>query len=120
MTSMFQTYFLANCAIMVPDEEVQIVTAASNKRSRCQKIEYPDDGILKITVHMIGINGSQEYTKSQRSTSHTLEYASSILNDVDDNDPSANILPPSIRALDLHIIVINFSARMPWQASMRS
>ena len=57
---------------------------------------------------MICINASQEYTKSQRSTSHTLEYASSILNDVDDNDPSANILPPSICALDLHKIVINF------------
>ena len=93
---------------MVPDEEVQIVTAASNKRSRCQKIEYPEDGILKITVHMIGINASQEYTKSQRSTSYTLEYASLILSDVDDNDLSANILPPSIRALDLHKIVINF------------
>ena len=95
---------------MVPDEDVQIVTV-SNKRSRCQKIDFPVDGSFKITVHVIGINQNQEYTKCQRSTQHILEYASSILSDINDNDPSQNVLPPTIRAEELHKIVINFFAQ---------
>ena len=87
---------------MVPDEDVQIVTV-NNERSRCQKIDFPVDASFKITVHVIGINQNQEYTKCQRSTQHILEYASSILIDINDNDPSQN---PTIRAEELHKIVI--------------
>ena len=99
---------------MVPDEDVQIVTV-NNKRSRCQKMDFPVDGSFKITVHVIGINQNQEYTKCQRSTQHILEYASSILSDINDNDPSQNVLPPTIRAEELHKIV-----RMLAQALTRS
>ena len=92
---------------MVPVEDVEIV-AVRNKRTRYQKIDFPTDGILKITVQLIGINPSQEYVRTQRSTEHTLEYASSVLDNVNDISPSLNSTLPIIRAEELHKLIVNF------------
>lgn len=92
------------------NEEIVVVPTAGKKRSRAQKVDFPTDGILNIVVHIISVNATMQYIKSQRNTSYTLEYASSILNNVNDVDPSLNASLPTITARELHKIVVNFFA----------
>lgn len=93
------------------DEEIVVIQpTVGKKRSRAQKIEFPTDCTLTIIVHIITVNPSLQYVKSQRSTTHTLEYASSILNNIDNDDPSNNISQPTITASQLHKIIVNFFA----------
>ena len=91
------------------DDEIEVLPSQiGKKRSRAQKVEFPSDGILNIVVHIITVNPQLQYVKSQKSTSYILEYASSILDNVDDEDPSLNIESPTIVASNLHKIIVNF------------
>ena len=93
------------------DEEIVVIPPANErKRSRAQPVEFPTDCILTITVHIITVNPTLQYIKSQRSTSYTVEYASSILNNIDNDDPSNNASHPTITASELQKIIVNFFA----------
>lgn len=93
------------------DEEIVVIPPANaKKRSRAQTVEFPTDCILTITVHIITVNPSLQYIKSQRNTSYTVEYASSILNNTDIDDPSNNVSHPTITASELQKIIVNFFA----------
>ena len=93
------------------DEEIVVIPPANErKRSRAQPVEFPTDCILTITVHIITVNPTLQYIKSQRNTSYTVEYASSILNNIDNDDPSNNAFHPTVIASELQKIIVNFFA----------
>ena len=94
------------------DDEIEVIPSqVGKKRSRAQKVEFPSDGILNIVVHIITVNPQLQYVKSQKSIAYLVEYASSILDNVDDEDPNLNVESPTIVAPKLHKIVVNFFAR---------
>lgn len=91
------------------DENIVVIPPViAKRRSRAQAVDFPSDCDRTIIVHIITVNPTLQYVKSQRNTSYKLEYASSIFNNMVCDDPMNNISPATIKSSELQKIVVNF------------
>ena len=92
------------------DEEVVVIAPRKRKQRSGEDVATPPtDGDLHITVHIISVNAtSTAFSKTKRNISFTMSNAGESLENIDYINAMNNIALPTIRAEEIHKMVINY------------